>query len=201
MLNDRRRELCIGCSFVLLLGAGVVLHAQPAERDVPATQPSDARAPQRPDRPPLVEPRDEPSASDVLERLMPREGVPQPIVRPVVPGQRRPMATATEALPKNAVVPLESRLLPDGYRLVDRPGRLQREGDFWVFAFESRSTQAAEPPMRLLPNRMLEDMEIASAGGTRSIVFLISGEVTEYHGVNYLLIQKMLVRPNYGNLR
>jgi hypothetical protein len=32
-------------------------------------------------------------------------------------------------------------------------------------------------------------------------VFIVSGEVTEYHGVNYLLVQKLLIRPSMGNLR
>jgi len=150
---------------------------------------------------PLAEPKNEPSASEVLDTLRPRDGAMQPIVRPNMPGAARPTTLAPEALPRNAVVPINTRLLPDGYRLVDRPGRLQREGDFWVLAFESRSTKEAEAPLRLLPNRSLEDMEIASAGGTRPVVFIVSGEITEYHGVNYLMIQKILIRPNMGNLR
>jgi hypothetical protein len=152
-------------------------------------------------RPAQVEPRAEPTAADVLDMLTPREGVARPIVRPNLPGMQQPTRLDERAAPRNAVVPVERRLLPDGHRLVDRPGRLQREGDYWVYAFESRSTERAEPPLRLLPNRALEDMEIASAGGTRPIVFLVSGEVTEYHSVNYLLVQKMLVRPDMGNLR
>jgi hypothetical protein len=52
-----------------------------------------------------------------------------------------------------------------------------------------------------LPNRLLEDMEVASAGGSKSVVFIVSGELTEYHGANYLLVQKLLTKPNLGNLK
>jgi hypothetical protein len=176
----------------------------PPEPPAAAAAPG-ANEPERPAAPPpplvATEPRQEPSSSEVLEQLRSRDGAMQPIVRPNLPGARRSETLSPEAMPRNAIVPVSTRLIPDGHRVVDRPGRLQREGDFWVFAFESRSTQQAEPPLRLLPNRALEDMEIASAGGTRAMVFLVSGEVTEYHGVNYLLIQKMLVRPNLGNLK
>ena len=145
------------------------------------------------------EPRHEPSSADILKELQkdarqqgravthPRElGGTRRYVK--VPGGKRAATAAT-------------KLLPDGSRLVDRPGRLTRVAGFFTFSFESRGTGAPELPMRLLPNRLLEDMEIVSAGGERPLVFIVSGEVTEYRGVNYLLVQKLLVRPDLGNLR
>lgn len=105
------------------------------------------------------------------------------------------------ALPANAVAPVAPKLMPDGYRIVDRPGRLAREGDYWVFSAESRGRGAPDLPIRLLPNRLLEDMEIVSEGGTKEVVFIVSGELTEYHGVNYLLVQKLLTRPDLGNIK
>lgn len=189
-------------SFALLAAA---LYAQSDPRDpTPAqtSQPSAAPAAPASARPEPVEPRREPSASEILDALSSQKrGEFRPVVRPTLPGRATRTELAPEGRPRDAVVPADTRLLPDGYRLVDRPGRMQREGDFWVFSFESRSTQKAEPPIRLLPNRYLEDMEIASAGGTRPVVFLVSGDVTEYHGVNYLLVQKLLLRPDLGNLK
>ena len=44
-------------------------------------------------------------------------------------------------------------------------------------------------------------MEIIAEGGRKSVVFVVSGEVTEYRGVNYLMIQKLLIRPDLGNFR
>ena len=105
------------------------------------------------------------------------------------------------AQPPNAIVPPAPKLFPDGYRIVDRPGRLTREGDYYTFTFESRGQGTPDLPIRLLPNRLLEDMEIASEAGTKPVVFLVSGELTEYHGVNYLLLQKLLTKPNLGNLK
>ena len=164
-----------------------------------ATQPvPPSRATSRPADP---EPKREPTPSESLRQLIKRDNAaPKPVVRPVRPGQETVTLNPT-ALPANAVAPVTPKLLPDGYRIVDRPGRLAREGDYWIFSFESRSRGEVELPIRLLPNRLLEDMEMASSGGTKEVVFVISGELTEYHGVNYLLIQKLLTRPDLGNLK
>ena len=117
------------------------------------------------------------------------------------PGQTNVQRVSDEALPKSSIVPLMPKLYPDGYRIVDRAGRLTREGDYYTYSFETRTEGTPELPIRLLPNRLLEDMEVTSAGGAKPIVFIISGELTEYHGVNYLLLQKLLTRPNLGNLK
>lgn len=147
-------------------------------------------------------PRRTPSATDILRELTKRENAPRTVVvRPSDPGRSRRTTVAAEAVPSGAIRIPERRLLPDGTRLVDRPGRLAREGDYFVLAFESRGRGTPELPIRLLPNRMLEDMEIKSRGGTQPIVFIVSGEITEYHGVNYLLVQKLLLRPELGNLK
>jgi hypothetical protein len=187
---------------LVLLALATAMLAAPALSDDPpasnapkakaqATDPKDQSGP---------EPRREPSASEILKKLT--ENAPgRPIVQPVRPGQVRRETLAVEALPRNSLVPVTIKLLPDGYRLVDRPGRLAREADFFVFAFESRGQAEAEPPIRLLPNRLLEDVEAASQGGTVQVVFIVSGEVTEYHGVNYLLLQKVVQRPELGNLK
>ncbi len=145
------------------------------------------------------EPRREPSYSEILRELQ-REGRrdAKAVVRPGVTGIT---PRAIEQPVGNAIRPVENKLLPDGSRLVDRPGRLTREGEYFVFSFESRGQGAPERPVRLLPNRLLEDMEVYSEEGSRPVVFIVSGEVTEYRGVNYLLIQKLLVRPETGNLR
>ena len=44
-------------------------------------------------------------------------------------------------------------------------------------------------------------MVSASAGGTRSVVFLVSGQLTEYRDTNYLLVRKVLIRRDLGNIR
>ena len=150
-----------------------------------------------------LEPPREPSAADILKALTrPEDAPPKPLILPSQQGQTvRRKDVDPGSLPPNAIVPMAPRLYPDGFRIVDRPGRLTREGDYYVFAFESRGRGEPDMPIRLLPNRLLEDMEIVSAGGTRPVVFQISGELTEYHGANYLLVQKLLTRPELGNLK
>ena len=167
------------------------------------TEPEKAAPGGRKPKPKAVDPEPprEPSPSEVLRELTKQSGVRRPVVSPVAPGRVEQRVVSGEAVPPNAILPPTQRLLPDGYRIVDRPGRLARDGDYWVFSFENRGQGAPELPIRLLPNRLLEDMERASAGGTKPMVFVISGEVTEYHNVNYVLLQKLLVQPDLGNLK
>jgi hypothetical protein len=175
--------------------------SRPAATDEPAKSQSTAEAAEASE---VIDPPREPSASEILEALSKdADEAPRPVILPSKPGQTvyRRADLDPSALPANAIQPTQRRLYPDGYRIVDRPGRLTREGDYYVFSIESRSDGPPEPPIRVLPNRLLEDMEIASAGGTISAVFLVSGELTAYHGVNYLLVQKLLTRPKLGNLK
>lgn len=146
------------------------------------------------------EPRREPSYSEILKKLQEESRKES---RGVIPptDHSGTVTTRVEKAPTNAIAPVAEKLMPDGSRLVDRPGRLVREGDHFVYSFESRGEGAIDRPIRLLPNRLLEDMESYSENGLKPMVFIVSGEVTEYHGMNYLLIQKLLVRPDTGNLR
>lgn len=184
---------------IVLMAAVVVAQnadtPPPAQPEAPTTQPATTTD--------EIEPPREPSASDILKELTrPEDSPPKPVILPSQPGQTiRNKEVDPSAIPPNAVAPIAPKRHPDGYRIVDRPGRLAREGDYYVFSFESRSRGEPELPIRLLPNRLLEDMEIVTAGGTKPVVFVISGELTEYHGVNYLLVQKLLTRPELGNLK
>ncbi len=195
---------------------------QPAQGSRPATtQPSPAEPQQPPvgrtvppgseagpsgsvvevrDQGPDPAPPREPTPSEILQALTEKANAPTRLVRPAAPGRSRRTVQSSGAIQDNAIRPPEPKLLPDGYRIVDRPGRLVGEGEQWVFSFEGRGRGAVELPIRLLPNRLLEDMEVFSAGGTKPVVFVVSGEVTEYHNANYLLVQKLLTRPNLGNL-
>jgi len=93
------------------------------------------------------------------------------------------------------------KLLPDGAPLVHRPGRLTRDGHWWMFAFESDDPEHSEPPMRILPNQSLELMLQALNLGEHGLVFAVSGEVTLFKGRNYLLPRVALRRMDSGNTR
>ena len=193
-----------------MITATSMLSAQePLGHDSPTTQPAesdehdaDTSHDEKADDTEEPAPRREPSAADILNELNKQvDAPPRPVIRPTAPPQLISRTVAADMLPENRIAPVTRKLLPDGYRIVDRPGRLTREGEYYTYSFESRGRGVEEMPMRLLPNRLLEDMESFSAGGTRAVIFIISGEVTEYHGVNYLLVQKLLTRPNLGNLK
>lgn len=90
---------------------------------------------------------------------------------------------------------------PEGTLLVDRLGRVVSQDGGWVLAFEDRGLKADESPIRLLPNRLLETAIALSRAGTKGVVFNVSGEVTQYQKHNYLLLRKILVKRDMGNLR
>ncbi len=126
----------------------------------------------------------------------------RPKARPVLPSQTGDESTG-ELVTKTDDVRSHSQLrLPDGYFLVDRTGRLRKEGDWWVFVFVSDNNpdQSPDPPMKLLPNRMLERMVRETQNGTVDADFIVSGEVTDFLGENYLLLRKLMRKRNQGNL-
>lgn len=175
----------------VLLFASIWAAAAPGEPPAgsqPATALTDGPGPQ-------------PTAEEVLRALQGSTKNRGTVVLPDLPdGMRRESHDATASRP--GWERRSGRLLPEGYRLVDRPGRMVRGADgHWMFVFEEKGEGTPEAPMRLLPCRMLEQMEAASAGGSASVVFIVSGDVTEYKAANYLLVQKLLIRPNLGNLK
>ncbi len=92
-------------------------------------------------------------------------------------------------------------LIPDGSPLLNRPGRLIRDGPWWTFALESDQPQHPEPPLKLLPNKSVELMLRASERGNHGVVFLVSGEVTVFEGDNFLLPRVAMLRAESSNLR
>jgi hypothetical protein len=135
-----------------------------------------------------------PSAEEVqeaFERARPRN---VPIQPAPLPGTE-----AAEAADR-AETPTGARF-PDGYLLVDRAGRMVHDGEWWTFVFESDSPVYQEPPMKLLPNRMLERMIYETQGASGNIVFVVSGEVTDFQNENYLLLRKLLRRRDLGNIQ
>ena len=92
-------------------------------------------------------------------------------------------------------------LLREGQYINAVAGRLECEGPWWTFGFESDSPETPQPPMRLLPNQKLENMTRAQQASTESIVFEVSGELTLFTSQNYLLVRKSLRRRSAENLR
>ncbi len=176
----------------VLAVAGVALSLSAADpAPAPASRPAASTRPAS--RPADV--RDEATADAVIRELL-RD---RPKI-PVVPSTGTTPPTSqpiTVVAPKSVMRPLP---MPPGAMIVDRVGRLVKApGEaWWSFHFESEKNVLYEAPVRILPNRLLEEMEDLSGGGTRpGVKFRVSGEVTEYRGQRYLLLRRMLLKRDF----
>jgi hypothetical protein len=90
----------------------------------------------------------------------------------------------------------------DGDLIVDRVGRMIYDANEqgWLFSFDSDSQTASEPPVILHPCRLLEVMENTVHQSVHPLRFRISGQITRYQGRTYLLLRKMLIVHDLGNL-
>lgn len=163
---------------------------------------------------------------DIIEGLLKDKPKRAVVLPDQMPAAEPPPSTSTDAqaiedpdqqrqananLPPEIQMPVEAEMdrsgtggpaWPEETMLVDRVGRVLPGEDYWVFAFEDHGLNPVDRPIRLLPSRLLENAISMGAGGeSHGTVFVVSGEVTEYRRTNYLLIRKVLLRPEYGNLR
>ena len=89
-------------------------------------------------------------------------------------------------------------VLREGTFLVDRIGRLSRtaEGSQAEFVFDSDGTAMQDPPLVILPNLKLQQMEDAVTNAIKDPRFRVSGQLTEFRGRNYILLDKVVVVPD-----
>jgi hypothetical protein len=145
---------------------------------------------------------EEPTAEEIMRRLMKR----RPAKALVMPDRVRVADTKTSGDNTNQdhtspMDSVETIRWPEETMLMDRLGRVVPGEQWWSLSFENRGTGDEERPIRLLPSRLLENAIAVSGAGKKSQVILVSGEVTEYKGANYLLLRKVLVRRDMGNFR
>lgn len=92
-------------------------------------------------------------------------------------------------------------LIPDGTPLTRRPGRIVPDHTGWIFTPESDHPDHPEPSLTLLPcahtERMIDIYQRDDAG----LVFIVSGEITQYRGENYLLPSMAVQRVGFTNFR
>jgi len=183
----------IGANYILLESIEEVL-ADNTETTAPT--------PPQPQSTPSDAPRDrEPTAEEILKQLLSRptrRSVALPQLTQVIQSDDQ-RAMTTETRPEDPAA--AASLLPERAMLVDRVGRVVPGDKWWTLVFENRGRQAADQPIRLLPSRLLESAISLSGGGTQAPVFIVSGEVTTYENRNYLLLRKVLVRRQAGNIR
>ena len=85
-------------------------------------------------------------------------------------------------------------LIREGEIIPQRVGRLTRTAEGQPeFTFEADGQTLQDPPMIILPNQKLEQMEDRIKNSSRDLRFRISGIVTEYRGRNHILIETVSI--------
>ena len=136
---------------------------------------------------PLIEPSVRPlqgrSKSDVRSPLS--RGLADLAIRGIAPGAKSP------------------KLRREGEFVRTRKGRLVHAANSRqaLFQFEADSAGSPEPPMVLMPCRLLESMEELVFEQGDWVVFIVTGQVFVYREVNYLLPTMFKLAVNKGNLQ
>jgi hypothetical protein len=134
-----------------------------------------------------------PVEAELLGRLLRDKQATTPIL-PVMPRNR----IGGQANGNRAAAARGKGRLPEGVMLVERTGRLVRDGENSYFEFDALGPNRALKRMRILPNELLEQMEHKMTQGAKT--FKISAETTLYRGENYLMLRKEDAIMSGGNL-
>jgi hypothetical protein len=94
------------------------------------------------------------------------------------------------------------RLRREGEFVINRRGRMVQatNGQHVLFVFEADSAAAPESPMVITPCLMLQNMEDIVRERGDKVVFILSGQVLVYRGVNYMLPTMMKLALDRGNI-
>jgi hypothetical protein len=135
------------------------------------------------------------TAEETLRQMLQPQGE---AARPLQPIPDAPPAVdATSG--DGAVAPggTPTKVTREGTLLLDRVGRLTRgdDGKTFEFTIDSDGRRMIDAPMILLPNRRLQQLEDRVQSSYRDLKIRASGEVMEYRGRNYLLLQRWSVVP------
>jgi len=160
-------------NLLLIVGAALIAGAAPSTQ--PATRPTTLPADQ------------------MLSRLLRPGGASGQALQPV---ENPPALDQTTGKPVAPNFPMNA-IIREGDYVPDRTGRLTKTADGqFEFTFDTDGKNLQDPPLVILPNLALMRMETAVSSASRDLKFRISGQVTEYKGRNYILIDKVVVPPD-----
>ena len=135
------------------------------------------------------------SAEETLRQMLQPQGEAARPLQPIPDAPPAVDATSGDA----AVAPggTPTKVTREGTLLLDRIGRLTRgdDGKTFEFTIDSDGRRMTDAPMILLPNRRLQQLEDRVQSSYRDLKIRASGEVMEYRGRNYLLLQRWSVVP------
>jgi hypothetical protein len=139
---------------------------------------------------PTTAPAPQPTADQLLNQMLaPTGNDAAAVLQPLAPAASSASADASDA---------GTGILREGTDIIDRMGRLQKSADNQQeeFILESDGHEMQEAPLMILPNLKLMSMETATSQTSHDLRFRITGTVTEYHGRNYILLEKVVVVPD-----
>jgi len=161
---------------------------------------------------PKATPPRQPSADQIRDQLL-KARTRTPLIEPIQQPQDKQKG-APELAPA-ATVDVDPSIL--GFAPGERPTTVRRGGEFIInrrgrmmrvkngghllFVFDADSRAAPETPIVLLPCGYLEYMEDVVRLRTDRVVFILSGQITLYHGVNYVLPTMVRLAEEQGNLQ
>jgi hypothetical protein len=193
---NRRSNRILGHGTLALTTIGLFTLAYAADPPpaAPSTKPKPAA---KAATSPTTKPAKELSAEEMLSQML--KAPEKTGSRPLAPLPEVKGGVPDKTSGKGAVAPSAPvvSVLREGTFLVDRLGRLSRsaDGSRAEFAFESDGTALQDPPVVIIPNLKLMQMEDAAANSIRDLRFRVSGMVTEYRGRNHILLEKVVVVP------
>lgn len=114
----------------------------------------------------------------------------------VFEGRNFLMPTTSPFRTSATAAPVKAGLVREGAFIVSRLARISRSdtGGEWMVTFDSDRNGQMDPPMVLIPCRLLERLIRTAQSEGDAARIIISGQVYVYHDVNYLLPTVML-RP------
>lgn len=167
-------------SWAACISAGLLL-AGTAWAQSPTTRPAGTQSPSR-------EP-EYTAAERVPNRLLDGD-MSEGILLPTLPGEK-PAPAAPLTGRAAALAGTKQKLLPDGYMVGRRPGRVEREDDGLHLVLDHVDGLPDAPIMRVLPNTRLTLLEAILADSSQERHFVVTGRVTEFKGTNYILLDNL----------
>lgn len=158
------------------------LAAGTAKAQLPATRPAGPS--------PAVAPAPEyPGAKRVPARLL-NSTMGEGILLPSEPGAfgEEPSRLSGSVTAQASDLP---KLLPDGYTVGRRPGRVERRNGGYELILDPIPRLPDAPPLRILPNARLTLLEAILGDGGPERHFVITGRITEFQGANYILLDNI----------
>lgn len=134
------------------------------------------------------------SGDQVLDQMLKPPANPSQQLPPAPDKQGTDKSSGGGALKPNAPkVPLKR----EGEYLWDRVARITHTSNGQTeLTFDSDGKALRDPPMIVLPNMMLQQMEDQVSSSSRDLKFHVSGMITEYRGRNYILVLRAVIIPD-----